>query len=112
MRIVALGIQTQVGQAVEEEVQREAHLEPGHVDPEADVRPAAEANVGFGPTEDVEAVRIRPPLLVALGRAEDGHDRGARRDVLASQLGVACRASARRPGTRLDQHLPSYMLAA
>src|SRR5262245_32488123 len=60
VRIVALRVETQVGQAVEQELERDAHLNTGQVHAEAYVRPDAEADVGLRRAEDVEAVRILP----------------------------------------------------
>ena len=84
-----VGIEAQVGQAVEQQLERDAHLEPGEVHPEADVDAVAPRDVGLRRAEDVEAVGIRITILVAVGRTEQRHDRRAGGDRNARQLRVA-----------------------
>ena len=60
--------------------ERDAHLEPGQMHPEADVDPMAPRDVGLWRAEDVEAVGIRIPILVPVGGTEHEHDRRARWD--------------------------------
>ena len=59
------GSRRRFGQAVEQQVERDAHLEPRQMHAEADVDAVAPADVGLRPPEDVEAVRIRVALVLA-----------------------------------------------
>src|SRR5262245_7958892 len=59
VRILALGIEAQTGQPVQQQLERDAHLEPGQVHPEAEMDAMAPRNRGLRVAEDVEAVRIR-----------------------------------------------------
>src|ERR1700689_3821460 len=48
VRVVAVGIEPQVGQAVEQEVDRRAHLQPRQVHAQADVYPVAPPQIRLG----------------------------------------------------------------
>src|SRR5262245_21355820 len=54
VRILALGIEAQIGQPVQQQLERHAHLEPGQVHPEAEMDAMAPRNRGLRGAEDVE----------------------------------------------------------
>ena len=71
------GVEAEVREAVEQQVEDDRGLHAGQVQPEAEVRAVGEADVGSAGPVDVEAVGVVPALLVVVGRAEVADDGGA-----------------------------------
>jgi hypothetical protein len=60
-------------------------LDPGHRCADAGVYADAEPDVSAGASGDVEAVRVWPPAVVAVGRAEEQQHLRACRDAFVQQ---------------------------
>src|SRR5207249_6206217 len=84
----------EVRQPAEELLEHYRDLPPREVRTEAEVRPAAEAQVVVRIATDVEAERLGEHRLVAVGRAIEEQHLVAFADFLAADLGVADGAAA------------------
>ena len=77
----AAGIQPQIRQAIEQQVQRHPHLQPRQMHAEADVNAVPPTDIRLDLAEDVEPVRVGEALVLPVGRTQHRHDRTARRDL-------------------------------
>src|SRR4029450_4294417 len=86
---LAVALEARWRTAVEQEGERDAHLERGEVHPEAHVDPMAPRDVGLWRAEDVEAAGIGVTIVVPVGGTEHEHDRRAGRDRVTRELRVS-----------------------
>ncbi len=88
-----VGVPTDRRQPVEDRPQRHRHLGPGHVDPEADVGPGGEAEVGLQRTLEDVLVGAVPAAGIAVRRAQHQLHHRSLGDAGAAEVDVARRVA-------------------
>ena len=91
VRVVAVGIQPQIGQPVEQKVDRSAHLEPRQMHAETDVNPVSPADRDLGLHGRCRIGQGRGIVLLPVGRAQHRHHRTALRNRHPTEFGVPAR---------------------